>query len=183
MDDWVPFGSRQYFIFLNVLVFARGMDLLSTWLATPNLRLEANPIARKLGWRWGLPVNLILCGCVAAWPLTAVIISTTSLLVAARNFQSVWLMRTMGEDAYRHWMVQRMSETPPMMYLGCLFAQVALTAIVGLALVLLCGDPAGRDWVPYGIGVGIVAYALAVLIFTLISVWRLRRMARPLIAD
>ena len=29
------------------------MDFLSTWVATPNLVLEGNPIAKKLGWRWG----------------------------------------------------------------------------------------------------------------------------------
>jgi len=183
MDDSVPFGSREYFIFLNVLGFARGMDLLSTWLATPNLRLEANPLARKLGWRWGVPVNVILCACFAAWPLPAVIISTTSLLVASRNFQSVWLMRTMGEDAYRHWMVQRMNDTRLGLYLGCLFAQVALFAVVGLALILFCGEPIGRNWIPYGIGVGVVAYALAVLVFTLISMWRLRRSVLTITLD
>ena len=32
---------------------ARGMDFLSTWVATPNLVLEGNPIAKKLGWKMG----------------------------------------------------------------------------------------------------------------------------------
>jgi hypothetical protein len=101
MGDAVPFGSRLYLIFLLLLFLSRGMDFLSTWVATPNLVLEANPIARKLGWRWGIPVNFALCVAFAWWPLPSIIISTTSLLVASRNFQSAWLMRTAGEDDYR----------------------------------------------------------------------------------
>jgi hypothetical protein len=170
-EDAVQFGSRWYFLFLNLLVFARGMDLLSTRLATPHLALEANPLARKLGWKWGLVANGVICCLFAAWPLPAVVICTTSLMVAARNFQGVWLMRTLGEEAYQRWMAARVRETRPTLYLGCLFMQVGLVGAVGAALVLFTR----HDWVPFAIGVGLIAYALAVLIFTLISVWRLRR--------
>src|SRR5580765_8275957 len=100
MDRSVLFGSSEYLIFLFLLLFARGTDFLSTWIATPNLILEANPIARKLRWRWGIPVNIGLCLAFARWPLTAIIISTTSVLVAARNFQHAWLMRSHGENNY-----------------------------------------------------------------------------------
>ena len=81
-----------------LLFVARGMDFLSTWVATPNLVLEGNPIAKKLGWKWGIPLNLALCVGLAFWPLPAIVISTTSVLVAARNFQSAWLMRSLGEQ-------------------------------------------------------------------------------------
>src|SRR5213078_1182824 len=97
MDDAIPFGSRWYFLMLALLIFARGMDILSTWIATPNLVLEGNPVAKILGWRWGLPINVGICLILAFWPLPAIVLSTTSLLVAARNFQSAWLMRSMGE--------------------------------------------------------------------------------------
>src|SRR5437867_664940 len=100
MDDTVPFGSREYLLMLVLLVFARGMDFLSTWIATPNLVLEGNPIAKKLGWRGGVIVNAIICAVFALWPLPAIVIITTSLLVAARNFQSAWLMRSLGEVSY-----------------------------------------------------------------------------------
>jgi hypothetical protein len=61
IEDTIPFGSREYFVFLGVLLLARGMDFLSTWVATPHLVLEANPIAKRLGWKWGIPVNLAVC--------------------------------------------------------------------------------------------------------------------------
>ena len=89
----------------------------------------------------------------------------------------------MGEEAYRQWMVERVHETPPVLYLGCLLAQVGLFAAVGGALVLFSRDPTGEDWAAFGIGVGILAYALAVLVFSLISVWRMRRNSRSMSPD
>ena len=47
--DFLPFASRGYCCMLALLVFARGMDFFSTWVATPNLVLEGNPLAKKTG--------------------------------------------------------------------------------------------------------------------------------------
>src|SRR5436190_17961450 len=134
MDEINPFGGRDYCLLFLLLVFARGMDFLSTWIATPNLVLEGNPIAKKLGWRWGIPVNLAICFGMAFWTITAIAISTTSVLVAARNFQNAWLMRSMGEENYRNWHVARIQETRVTLFLFCLGANTLLTAVVGLAL-------------------------------------------------
>jgi hypothetical protein len=171
MDDFVPFGSREFFLTLGFLLLARGMDVLSTWVATPNLVLEGNPIAKLLGWRWGLPVNLAVCFALAFWPLPAIVLSTTSILVAARNFQSAWLMRTLGEEAYRDWHVERVQETRITLYLLCLAGNTVLTALVGAAVIFF----SERRVVPFGIGVGIIAYAGAVAFYTLLAIWRLRR--------
>jgi hypothetical protein len=171
MDDVLPFGSALYFVILAILFFARGADFLSTWVATPNLVLEANPIARKLGWRGGVVLNLVLCCLFAAWPLPAIVISTTSVLVAARNFQSAWLMRSLGEESYRYWVVERMRETPLLLYLFCLLAQTGLVASVGVTLIYF----SELHLIPFAIGVGIVTYAVAVTVFTLYSAWRIRR--------
>jgi MFS family permease len=147
------------------------MDGLSTWMATPNLVLEGNPIAKLLGWRWGIPVNAVFCLALAFWPLPAIILSTTSILVAARNFQSAWLMRSLGEEAYREWHVQRIQETRITIFLLSLAGNTVLTAVVGAA-VIYCS---GRLVVPFGIGVGIVAYAGAVAFYTVLALVRLRR--------
>ncbi len=175
MDDIVPFGSRIYAQVFLLLVVARGMDFLSTWVATPNMVLEGNPIAKKLGWRWGIPVNLAFCFGFAFWPLPAIVISTTSVLVAARNFQSAWLMRSLGEHLYREWHVERIQETSASLYLSCLFAQTALTAAIGAAVIYFSDTDRGANPVLLGIGLGIIAYAVAVALFTSLGVWRLRR--------
>jgi hypothetical protein len=171
MEDLLPFGSAIYFLVLAILFFSRGADFLSTWVATPNLLLEANPIARKLGWRFGMLLNVLVCIGFAAWPLPAIVISTTSLLVAARNFQSAWLMRSLGEEPYRYWVVERLRETPLPLYLFCLLAQTILVGSIGLTLMCF----SQMRLIPFAVGMGIVTYAVAVTVFTLLSLWRVRR--------
>jgi len=172
-DDFVPFASRGYGLLFLLLVVSRGMDFLSTWVATPNMVLEGNPLAKRLGWRWGIPLNLALCFAFAFWPLPAIVISTTSVLVAARNFQSAWLMRSLGEQLYRDWHIERVQETSVTLYLFCLFAQTALIGSLGIAVVYF----SERRLVLLAIGLGIVAYALAVAFYTLLGIWRMRRSA------
>jgi hypothetical protein len=171
MDSFVPFGSFEYFMFLALLGFGRGMDFLSTWIATPNLVLEGNPLAKKLGWWGGLWLNLVLCAACAAFPLPALVIVTTSLLVAARNLQNAWLMRSLGEETYRWWFVQRIGETNLWLYLFCLTLQSALIASIGAALMYF------SQWhlVPFAVGMGIITYAFTIIFYTLLSVWRIRR--------
>ena len=171
MDETIPIGSWEYFIFLALMMFARGMDFLSTWIATPHMVLEGNPIAKRLGWKWGSLVNVVLCLGFACAPLPAIIISTASLLVAARNFQGAWLMRTMGEQGYRYWMSERLAEGRMGLFLTCLFAQCLLIGFIGAGL--LWGS--GGRLVPVGVGIGMLGYALAVLIYSTLSVWRRSR--------
>jgi hypothetical protein len=173
MEDLIPFGSRTYFLLLLALFFSRAMDFLSTWVATPNMVLEGNPIAKKLGWRWGIPLNVVLCFLFAFWPLPAMVISTTSVLVAARNFQAAWLMRSMGELRYREWHIERVQETNVTLYLACLFGQTALVGAIGAAVIYFTHWE--RETVLLAIGLGIVAYAIAVAFYSLLGVWRLRR--------
>jgi hypothetical protein len=103
------------------------------------------------------------------WPLSAVVIATASVLVAARNFQSAWLMRSLGEDAYREWHVQRVRETRVTLHLFCLAGNTLLTAVVGAALIWF-----SKPWqVPFAIGMGMVAYAIAVAFYSLLAIWRI----------
>ena len=171
MDDLVQFNPRNYALFLGLLVMARGMDFLSTWIATPRLVLEANPLARRLGWRWGVAVNVLFCLAIAGWGLPSIIVATTSVLVAARNFQTAWLMRTLGEETYRHWIKEQLRQADPVLYWFCLWGQSLLWAGVGTALVLF----SGLDPVPLAVGMGMIAYAVAVLFYTSLAVRRLRR--------
>jgi hypothetical protein len=170
MPESVQFGSNGYMLMLALLFFGRGMDFLSTYVATPNLQLEGNPIAKKLGWRWGVLLNVIMCFTFALWPLTAIIITTTGLLVAARNFKSAWLMRSMGEEPYRAWYCERISRTRMRLIVLALLGETILTAFVGTALVLFSRE----NSVAFAIGLGVIAYAVVVLFYTSLSLYRLR---------
>ena len=121
----------------------------------------------------GIALNAALCLIFAAWPLPSIVISTTSMLVASRNFQSAWLMRSLGEEPYRYWVVERLRETPVPLYLFCILAQSSLLASIGLALMYF----SQYHLVPFAVGAGIVTYAVAVTFFTLLSLWRIRRVS------
>jgi hypothetical protein len=174
MDEVLAIGSTPYWWMLGLLAFARAMDFLSTWVATPNLTLEANPIARLLGWKWGALVNAVLCVLAAQWPLAAVVLITTSLLVAARNFKSAWFMRALGEDRYRALAGELMEASSGRLILVCVSGETLLFALIGAAVVFF-----GRhELVIVAIGIGFVAYAGAVAFYTALGVWRARRSIR-----
>ena len=175
IEEFVAFGSSRYWVLLGLLLFARGADFLSTWVATPHMVLEGNPIARRLGWKWGAIVNLGLCVAFATWPLSAIVIGTTSLLVAARNFQSAWLMRTLGEEVYRDWYIEKIQSADVRLYVFCLLGQTLLISGVGSALMIFYEG----KLVPFAVGLGIVAYSLAVTFYTSLALWRIRRAMRP----
>lgn len=170
MEDSVPFASRDYLIALGLLVFARGMDFLSTWFATPNLELEANPIAKRLGWKWGSVFNLLLCIAVAHWPLAGLIVVTTSLLVAARNFKSAWLMRALGEADYTALVGEAMNRSSRRSYFISVLGETLLFGLVGGAVAMSSEWPS----IPLTVGMGMVAYAGAVLFYSLLALWRMR---------
>ena len=170
--EFTTFGSRDYCLMVLLLAFARGMDFLSTWVATPNLVLEGNPVAKLLGWRWGGLLNIGICFGMALWPATAIAVSTMSVLVAARNFQQAWLMRSMGEEHYRDWYVARIQETRATLYLFCLAGNTLLTGAVGAGIMFF-----GGTVVALSIGMGVCGYATAVAFYTMLAVWRLRRAA------
>lgn len=170
VDDFVPLGSDLWWICFGLLVAGRGSDLFSTWLATPNLVLEGNPVARRLGWRFGVPLNFGLALGFGLWPLVAVSLTTTSFLVAARNLQSAWLMRSLGELNYRCWMAERLAQSPRGLAWGCFLGEATLFAALGGGLMWF------SQWqlVPFGVGLGMAGYAGAVAVFTSLGVWRAR---------
>ncbi len=163
----VPFASGPYWMLLALLVVARSADFLSTWIATPNLVLEANPVARFLGWRGGILVNTVVCAVSAMWPIPAIMLVTTSCLVAARNFQSAWIMKTLGEAQYRAWFAMQLIQAPKGLFFACTAAQVLLMAGLGTLLVFFSHEHV----VPLAVGLGMITFALAVLLFTTLAVW------------
>lgn len=153
-----PFGPA-YWAGLALLMVARGLDFLSTWIATPSLLLEANPISRRLGWQGGIALNLLVCFVAAVIPFVAVLLSVTSAMVAARNLQAAWLARTMGEDEYRDHLEEQFGRANKRLVLGCIWAQAALYSAVGGAVVLLTNNLLAE-----AAGWGIVGFGLAIAV-------------------
>lgn len=168
VDEFIVPGSRSWWLFTGLILFGRTCDLVSTWIATPNLVLEGNPVARKLGWKFGVPLNVALALGFGTWPLLAISLTTTSLLVAARNLQSAWLMRSMGELDYRCWMSERIAASPRLLPWSCFLGEAILFGLVGAGLMVF----AQWQLVPFAVGLGVTGYAVAVILFTTLALWR-----------
>ena len=84
---------------IAAVVLARALDFISTWLVTPRLALEANPLARRLRMGRMIALNAPL----AALPLfhhgLAITLVVLSALVAGTNLSSGALARGQGEAA------------------------------------------------------------------------------------
>ena len=169
--EFVRFGSRSWCLFSGLILAGRACDLGSTYLATPHLELEGNPIARRLGWRGGILLSLLAAAGFGAWPMIAISLTTTSGLVAARNCQHAWLMRAMGEATYRVWFMEQIWRTPRVLLYGCHWAEAVLSALPGCALLVWGGD----NRVSLGVGLGLTGYGMAVALFTTLALWRLGR--------
>lgn len=111
------------------IAFARGMDFLSTWLITPKLALEANPLMRRTGWWRMALLNLPLLGLPWLHHGLSVTFIVTSLLAAGSNLCHGALARGAGERS--HLEAQRKA----LQRLG-LPAALALNTLGGLLLAL-----------------------------------------------
>ena len=47
-------------VLCGLILLGRLGDIISTWLITPKLDLEANPIVRRLGWRFAV-LTVLIC--------------------------------------------------------------------------------------------------------------------------
>ena len=152
--EFVRFGSWEYFYFLTALLFARGMDLLSTWILMPTLVGEVNPVSKWLGWRGGIISSVVFSAAVAVWPMPAIVVSVLSLFVAARNFQGGW----------------RMQSERPGVFVVCMASQSAIFGLVGGAVMAFTSVVS----IPFAIGAGMVCFGVANFFFSMLSLWRNR---------
>jgi len=140
-----------------LLLISRLGDMVSTFLVSPNLRLEANPIARRLGWRF-IVGSLVVCVIPYFSPEAAVAILAPSLLVSASNLSKAWSARAMGEEGYvAHVLNLALRTTLPQALLP-LWAASAFIILAGITLVLLAAEPWNElcRW----FGLGMVLYGI-----------------------
>ena len=69
-----------------LILLGRVGDVGTTYLATPTLRLEANPIMRKLGWRFAV-LTLLLCLIPYYSTALGVMVVVPSLMVSSFRTQ------------------------------------------------------------------------------------------------
>jgi hypothetical protein len=162
--------NMNHFMFVMLLISRLG-DVVSTLLATPRLKLEANVIARKLGKPFVFLTLLIAF--IAYYDVAlAVAVLIPSLLVSSGNLGKVWVMRKLGEDGYQALLagLVRKHGVKGQILFNALSA--CFIALVGAVLLVLAPDPRdGGFWA----AVGFFIYAFALVFWGTINSLTLRR--------
>ena len=163
-----------------LLLLARIGDVGTTYLVTPTLELEANPIVRKLGWRFAL---LTLGACLLPYvhmPL-AVSALVAFLLVSASNAGKIWIARTIGEKAYATFALDLARKSKLSDALLGLAASTFFVALAGGTILLFY--PSEEEW-GFWLGLGVLVYAGAKCLYGTLALMRLfRRAALPLAGE
>jgi hypothetical protein len=159
---------------LAVLVlFSRLADVISTRLVTPTLRLEANPIVRRFGWRYAL-LTLLLCATPYFSRELAVSIFTVSFFAAGSNFLRGWVARAMGEEEFSTFMRSAVLRGNRNVSLAFVLAGAASYSIVGILLMIMSNSES--EW-GYWFGLGILLYGVAIALYGSLSIIRVFRSA------
>lgn len=157
-------------VLCGLILLGRLGDVVSTYLVTPSLRLEANLLAKKLGWRFAL-LTLLVCLVPYYSASLGVVVLVPSLLVSASNVGKIWFVRAMGEKEFAA-MVQGLARKGKRSHaILCTIVSSLFTVLAGLVLWYLAPDP-NADW-GYWFAMGIVLYGVAMLVHGTLYYWRL----------
>jgi len=158
-----------------LILISRLGDIVSTYLVTPKLKLEANPLARKLGWPFAI-LSLLIC-IIPYWnTAVGIIVLIPSLLVSAANTSKIWFARAYGEQAYVELIYEMAGKSKLSHALAGTIVSALFIAMVGLVTLFLCPNP-GTDW-GYFIGWGILTYAFVIGFYGSLSFIRIFKTAR-----
>ena len=154
------YDNFEHVLCLLILVGRLG-DILSTFIATPTLRLEANLLAKKLGrpFMW-----LSVLACLIPYYSTelGVIVLVPSLMVSASNIGKIWFVRSIGEDQYIEILYNAVRRGKLWHALVCVVLSSFFIGLTGFTLLLLEPEPE-FDW-GFWFAFGIMSYASAILI-------------------
>ena len=156
-EPWGPFTAGL----IALMALARGLDFLSTWLVTPKLGLEANPIMRRLRWGRMAVLNLPLMLLPLAHHGLSITFIVTSLLAAGGNLVSGALARGMGERRQMENQQRAIREMGMPRALAMNSGGALVICAAGGLLMGLAGASGSHAW--WG-GLGVVMYGVVGLV-------------------
>ena len=157
---------------LAVLIFiARLGDIGSTYLATPTLKMESNPLMRFGGWKLAI---LTVFACLipyydAQLGLTMLVLS---LLVTGSNLSKGWLMRALGETDYQAMIRSAALRSSLPAALGFSLGGAVSVWFAGAVMMFASG---GSETWGYWAASGVALYGLAIGFYGAISTVKLFR--------
>jgi len=94
-NEWI-----QHFMNAIIVVMGRSLDILSTRYVSKELKLETNRLARRVGWKGMILIQIpiIILGTLDFY--LAFFIFFWSLFLFANNIEGSWYIKEVGEDSY-----------------------------------------------------------------------------------
>ena len=160
MTEFLSSGRNWEHVLAILLLLARMGDVGSTYLVSPTLALEANPIARKLGWRFAW-LTLLICFVPYFNTVAGLVAIVVSLFVTASNLSRGWVVRALGEAEYLRVLQRAAGASPLRVGIAFVIASAGTFASAGLMLLVISDGP--ETW-PYWFAVGVMIYALAMAV-------------------
>jgi hypothetical protein len=157
-----------------LILIGRIGDIGSTYLVSPGLHLESNPVMKRLRWPFAC-LTLLVCA-LPYWSIgTGIVVLVASLLVSASNSTKIWLARAMGEEEYLALLMRMAARAKPVPSLVFSLLPALFMAILALTVMYLYPNP-DTD-LGYYVGLGILGYALVVAIYGPTTFLRYRKAA------
>ncbi|MCZ6472249.1 MAG: hypothetical protein O7A08_14695 [SAR324 cluster bacterium] len=160
---------------IAAMALARGLDFLSTWLVTPRLELEANPLMRRTGYVRMALLNLPLLGLPLLHHGLSITFIVTSLLAAGGNLAGGALARGMGEKRQSEAQARAIREMGVGRALAMNTAGGLVIALAGALLMVLGRPVESHSW--WG-GLGVVMFGVVGLVHFNLAILRLGHRAR-----
>lgn len=106
------YQNSNFLINLLIVSIGRTLDILSTYYVTAKLKLETNKIARRIGWKGMILVQIpiLILGSLDFY--LALFIFLWSLYLFANNLESSWFIRDKGEEQYYNDLKDILKRTP-----------------------------------------------------------------------
>ena len=162
-------------VLCGLILLGRLGDIASTRLITPNLVLEANPIMRRLGWRFAALTVLVCLVPYYSWQL-GVMLVPPFFLISANNISRIWVVRAMGERQALQTSIDLARRSSFARAAACTIAASSFLLLTGVTLAVLArmepailGYPERHgSFIAEYFGYGIATYGLAILLHGLI---------------
>ncbi len=174
MDEFI-YNNFTHVLCVLVLVSRLG-DIISTRLVTPTLKLEANPLARKLRWPF-IWSSTLLCLLPYLHTGAAIIVLVPSLLVSASNIGKFWFVKAMGESDYHQMLLTFARKVKLSHVIASFLASFFFLLLAGIVLLYLSYGPDNWGW---WYAIGMITYAVACSLHALVYVVRMVKTARKL---
>ena len=168
--------SSNFTYVLAILIFiGRLGDILSTYCATPKLVIETNIIARKFRWPFAALTTLVCLVPFYSTPL-GVLILVPTFFVCFSNISQLALIKLFGENDFKKIIIAAINKHGLGIMLLFLYLSNTFILARGLLGMLLSRE---TEW-GYWIGLGIVLFAIALILHKTIFLIKLSKEAKTL---